>query len=81
MARARICVRLKPGVLDTQGEAIKSALRSLGFQDAAQVRVGKLIEIELTELSDLANTQAILSKMADTLLANPVMENYEVTVD
>jgi len=77
--KATVFVRLKPEVLDPQGDAIKRALFALGFTDVASVRVGKMIEVEM---GDKANPQAVqtqLKKMADELLANPVIEDFEVT--
>jgi phosphoribosylformylglycinamidine synthase len=79
--KATVVVRLKPEVLDPQGDAVKRALGKLGFEGMKGVRVGKIIEIELDEAHgsapDLADR---LRKMADELLANPVIEDYEVKV-
>jgi len=71
-------VHLKKGVLDPQGKAVLNALKTLGF-DAEDVRVGKQIIIEInTENKEKAIEEA--KKMADELLANPVIENYEIEV-
>jgi phosphoribosylformylglycinamidine synthase len=79
--KATVVVRLKPEVLDPQGDAVKRALGKLGFEGMKGVRVGKIIEIELDDAHggapDLADR---LRKMADELLANPVIEDYEVKV-
>jgi len=78
--RAIVEVRLKEGVLDPQGKAIESALSSLGFAGVGTVRQGKLIEIELDE-SDPDAARAAARRMADQLLANPVIETYSVELD
>ena len=77
--KARVFVTLKPGVLDPQGEAIRHALSTLGFDGVAGVRQGKVIDIELDE-TDRAAAEAKAAKMADTLLANTVIENYRVEI-
>ncbi|HEY8038638.1 MAG TPA: phosphoribosylformylglycinamidine synthase subunit PurS [Polyangiaceae bacterium] len=77
--KATVVVRLKTEVLDPQGDAVRRALGKLGFEGVKDVRVGKIIEIELDEAHarapDLAQR---LGKMADEMLANPVIEDYEV---
>jgi phosphoribosylformylglycinamidine synthase len=79
--KATVVVRLKPEVLDPQGDAVKRALGKLGFEGLKGVRVGKIIEIELDEASGkTAELEERLRKMADELLANPVIEDYEVRV-
>jgi phosphoribosylformylglycinamidine synthase PurS subunit len=77
--KATVLVRLKQEVLDPQGDAVRRALVKLGFEGVKNVRVGKLIEIELdgAEQGDLS---ARLGKMADEMLANPVIEDFEVKV-
>lgn len=78
--KATVLVRLKPEVLDPQGDAVRRALEKLGFDGVRNVRVGKLIEIELKD--DTAgkdgDTAARLRTMADEMLANPVIEDFEV---
>lgn len=77
--KATVFVRLKREVLDPQGDAIKRALGTLGFQGVRDVRVGKLVEIEIDdEAVRPAELQAQLAKMADELLANPVIEDHSV---
>jgi len=76
--KATVYVRLKTEVLDPQGEAVRRALGTMGFEGVAGVRIGKLIEIEFDDAGEV--TQAKLDKMADELLANPVIEDYEVVV-
>ena len=77
--KATVLVRLKTEVLDPQGDAVRRALGKLGFDGVKNVRIGKLIEIELGE-GDHADVKARLEKMADEMLANPVIEDYEVKV-
>lgn len=77
--KARVHVSLKTGVLDPQGEAIRRALGSLGFEGVEGVRQGKLIEIELAE-TDRAAAEAEVRKMCEALLANPVIESYTVEI-
>ena len=77
--KARITVTLKPGVLDPQGKAIEGALASLGFAGVASVRQGKIFDIETAE-TDKATAEAALKSMAEKLLANTVIEKYDVAV-
>ena len=70
-------VRLKREVLDPQGRAVQRALGTLGIEGVKDVRVGKLVEIEL-EGGDQAELTKKLERMSDELLANPVIEDYEV---
>jgi len=81
--KATVLVRLKGEVLDPQGDAVRRALGKLGFDGVKGVRVGKVIEIEIddgvhTESKDELKKR--LGKMADEMLANPVIEDYEVQV-
>ena len=78
--RANVTVRLKAGVLDPQGEAVRRALGTLGYEGVKEVRVSKLIELEV-EGDDEASVKASVDKMADELLANPVIENFTVRVE
>lgn len=75
--KARVHITLKNGVLDPQGKAVQNALSSLGFDGVKDVRQGKFIEIELAE-TDKAAAQASVERMCKTLLANTVIENYQV---
>jgi phosphoribosylformylglycinamidine synthase subunit PurS len=75
--KARVHVRLKPGVLDPQGKAIGNALAALGFAGVGEVRQGKLIELELAE-TDPARARAAVEAMCRELLANPVIEDYAI---
>jgi phosphoribosylformylglycinamidine synthase PurS subunit len=77
--RATVYVRLKGEVLDPQGDAVKRALGTLGFEGVSNVRIGKLIEIEVDDkLGSAPDFQRRLAKMADEMLANPVIEDYEI---
>ena len=75
--KARVFVTLKNGVLDPQGKAIGNALHNLGFGSVGDVRQGKMIEIDLTE-SDATRARAQLKDMCEKLLANTVIEKYEI---
>ncbi|MCV6593045.1 MAG: phosphoribosylformylglycinamidine synthase subunit PurS [Silicimonas sp.] len=75
--KARVHIMLKTGVLDPQGEAVRHALGSLGFDGVDGVRQGKVIELDLTE-SDPEAAKAEVTKMCEALLANTVIERYDV---
>ena len=77
--KARVTVTLKSGILDPQGKAIEGALRSLGVEGVASVRQGKVFDIEL-DGADKARAEELLKQAADKLLANTVIENYDVKV-
>ncbi len=76
--KATVLVRLKSEVLDPQGDAVRRALGKLGFDGVKNVRVGKLIEIELDESAAGTDLKARLEKMSDEMLANPVIEDFEI---
>ena len=76
--RATVLVRPKPGILDPQGEAVSSALGHLGFS-VSDARVGKVIDLEL-EAADEATARAEVEQMCERLLANPLIESYEVEI-
>jgi phosphoribosylformylglycinamidine synthase PurS subunit len=75
--KARVFVTLKNGVLDPQGKAIGHALNGLGFPSVRDVRQGKLIELELAE-TDADKAKADIKAMCEKLLANTVIEKYEI---
>lgn len=77
--KARVTVMLKAGVLDPQGEAIRHALGSLGFQGVNGVRQGKVIELDLAA-TDAAAAEAEVRAMCEKLLANTVIESYRVEI-
>ncbi len=72
--KARVTITLKSGVLDPQGRAIQAALGGLGFEGVADVRAGKVIELELAD----GTAQETIDAMCRQLLANTVMENYRI---
>jgi phosphoribosylformylglycinamidine synthase len=76
--KARIEIRLKPGILDPQGKAIGGALAGLGYAGLGEVRQGKLIEIDLGDVTDKDEAAKTVEAMCKTLLANPVTENFSV---
>jgi phosphoribosylformylglycinamidine synthase len=71
-----VLVRPKQGILDPQGQAVESSLRHLGFS-VGRARVGRLVELEL-ELEDAGEARAQLERMCEQLLANPLIESYEI---
>ena len=76
---ARVTVMLKEGVLDPQGEAVKHALNSLDYDKVNSVRQGKVIEIGLDETSEIEANKSI-KEMCEKLLANTVIESYEIEI-
>lgn len=79
--KVRVLVRLKPGILDVQGAAVKRALVGLGFTELTDLRVGKVIEVEL-DAATPAEARQRVGEMCRQLLANPILEDYTVeTVD
>jgi len=72
--KVRIVVSLKPGVLDPQGRAVHHALDGLGFAGVEDVRVGRLIELEVAD----GTSDESLREMCEKLLANTVIENYRI---
>jgi len=73
--KAKIHVTLKQGILDPQGKAIEHALDSLGFKNAANVRVGKYMELDLKE-TDKTKAEGEVKQMCERLLANTIIEEY-----
>ena len=71
-------VRPKPGILDPQGQAVESSLRQLGFA-VGEARVGRLVELEL-DATDEQAARAEIVQMCEQLLANPLIESYEIEV-
>ncbi|SEM67868.1 phosphoribosylformylglycinamidine synthase [Palleronia salina] len=74
--KARVHVMLKDGVLDPQGEAVRHALGSLGFDEARGVRQGKVIELDLED----GTSEARIGEMCEKLLANTVIESYRIEI-
>lgn len=78
--KATVTVTFKRGVLEPQGQAVLHSLHSLGYGGVKDVRVGKLIEIELED-TDPDKARADLRAMCEELLASPVIEDYEITLE
>jgi phosphoribosylformylglycinamidine synthase len=74
--RATVLVRPKPGILDPQGDAVERALEHLGFA-VSGARVGKVVDLDV-DASDEASARVQLEKMCEQLLANPLIESYEI---
>jgi phosphoribosylformylglycinamidine synthase len=77
---ARVTVRLKQDVMDPQGNAVHHALQALGYDLVKSVRVGKHFDIVLAPGTDPVHARTALANMADQLLANPVIEDYEIHI-
>ena len=77
--KARVYVSYKDTVLDPQGKTVRNALRSLGYDDVADVRQGKYFQIELKDVSR-EQAEKILKEMADKILSNPVIEKFEIEI-
>ena len=75
MPKVRVYVTLKPSLLDSAGRTVAGALQKLGYDELEQARIGKLIELQLSEVDD-----ARVKEMCDKLLANPVIEDYRYEV-
>jgi phosphoribosylformylglycinamidine synthase len=75
--KLRVLVRLKPGILDVQGASVQRALAGLGFGDLRDLRVGKVIEVDVDAPSPEA-ARARVEEMCRRLLANPVLEDYAI---
>jgi phosphoribosylformylglycinamidine synthase subunit PurS len=71
--RARVLIRPKAGILDPQGEAVQRALPALGFEGVANVHIGRLVELDVEDVSQL-------EPMCERLLANPLVEDYEIVL-
>ena len=76
--RATVLVRPKQGILDPQGEAVESALGHLGFS-VSEARVGKVVDLEV-DASDAGEARAQVERMCEQLLANPLIESFEVEI-
>lgn len=79
MFRATVLVTLRKSILDPQGKAVHHALENLGLRGVRDVRMGKLVELEL-ELPTAEEAEQAIRKACTTLLANPVMEEYSISV-
>lgn len=72
--KVRVLVKLKPGVLDPQGRAVHHSLEGLGFSGVEDVRIGRIIEMDIAD----GTSDAVIDDMCQKLLANMVIENYSV---
>ncbi len=79
MTRVVVDVMLKPEILDPQGQAVERALPSMDLHGVDAVRIGKHIELEVSD--DVTDVEALAAQVADKLLANPVIEEYTVRVE
>ena len=82
--KVTVYVTLKPTLLDAQGRTVEGALHSLGYEDVANVRIGKVIEMEVGDgqgAEDEAALRARVAQICDKLLANPVTESYRIEVN
>ncbi len=71
LVRARVLIRPKEGILDPQGQAVERALPALGFQGVSHVHVGRMVELDVEDASQL-------DQMCEQLLSNPLIEDYEI---
>lgn len=78
MPQVKVYITLKPALLDAQGRVVHNALKALGYDDVQQVRMGKYIELQITDPSRPVGEQ--VKEMCDRLLANPVIEDYRYEV-
>ena len=76
--KATVLVRPKSGILDPQGEAVESSLRQLGF-DVGAARVGRVVDLEI-DAASADDARAAVERMCEQLLANPLIESYEIEV-
>jgi phosphoribosylformylglycinamidine synthase len=74
--RVRVLIRPKEGILDPQGQAVERALPALGYDDVSNVHVGRLVELDVGEGD--GDVEARVREMCERLLANPLIESYEV---
>ncbi len=77
--KVRVTITLKAGVLDPQGKAIEGALRGLGFAGIDGARQGKIVDLTLAE-TDKDKARATVADMCEKLLANTVIENYDIAI-
>jgi phosphoribosylformylglycinamidine synthase PurS subunit len=77
--KATVLVRPKPGILDPQGEAVESSLRQLGFS-VGDARIGRVVDLEV-DVPDPTAARAEIERMCEQLLANPLIESYEIELE
>ncbi len=78
--KAKVYVTLKEGILDPQGKAVQHSLETIGYGEVLDIRQGKLFEVTLDGNLSKEDAERKVTEMAEKLLANPVMENFEVEV-
>lgn len=79
MYKATVTIRLRPSILDPQGKAVHHALQNLGYPAVTQVRIGKVVDLWI-EADSAEAAEQVAQEAAEKLLANPVMEEFEITV-
>jgi len=79
--KAKVYVTFKEGILDPQGKAVQHSLETIGFGEVLNIRQGKLFEVTLGDTLSRAEAEKRVTEMAERLLANPVMENFEVVIE
>lgn len=77
--KVRVLISLKPGVLDAQGRALEHALQDLGYAQVNGVRTGKQVVLDL-DTNDAEKARALAAELCEKLIANPVIEQYEILV-
>jgi phosphoribosylformylglycinamidine synthase PurS subunit len=77
--KATVLVRPKPGILDPQGQAVEASLRQLGFS-VGDARIGRVVDLEV-EAPDAEQARAAVERMCQQLLANPLIESYEIAME
>jgi phosphoribosylformylglycinamidine synthase subunit PurS len=77
--RASVLVRPKAGILDPQGDAVRQSLRKLGF-DVSSARVGRVVDLDV-DANDAGDARAQIERMCDELLANPLIESFEIRLE
>ena len=80
MYRAKVLIKRRPSILDPQGKAVAGSLHSLGYDEVDDVRLGKYIEVRLSE-SDLAKAETRIQEMCRSLLANEVIEDFRFEIE
>lgn len=80
MFKAIVQVRRRPSILDPQGKAVMHALSNLGFNQVEEARVGKLVELSI-DAASADDARRIATEACEKLLANPVVEDFEITVE
>ncbi|RJQ31763.1 MAG: phosphoribosylformylglycinamidine synthase subunit PurS [Actinobacteria bacterium] len=77
MAKAKVFVTLKEGILDPQGQTVENALKNLGYNNVSNLRIGKYITLDI----EGDNTKKELEEMSHKLLANPIIEDYQIEIE